>query len=92
MRNLLLAFVYILFGRIALLLAIPRGYAIAVFPPAGVAVIAVLTGGYRLLPGVALGSCIFNLWIGWESPGSINAHKYRPGSAGCHWCHAAGDE
>ncbi|MFZ6681005.1 CHASE domain-containing protein [Undibacterium sp. Tian12W] len=70
-RNLLLAFVYILFGRIALLLAIPPGYAIAVFPPAGVAVIAVLTGGYRLLPGVALGSCIFNLWIGWESQGQL---------------------
>ncbi|MFZ6874201.1 CHASE domain-containing protein [Undibacterium sp. Di27W] len=73
LRNLLLAFVYILFGRIALLLAIPPGYAIAVFPPAGVAVTAVLTNGYRLLPGVALGSCIFNLWIGWESQGQLTA-------------------
>lgn len=73
LRNLLLAFVYILFGRIALLLAIPPGYAIAVFPPAGIAVTAVLTGGYRLLPGIALGSCIFNLWIGWESQGQLNA-------------------
>lgn len=70
-RNLQLAFVYILFGRIALLLAIPPGYAIAVFPPAGIAVIAVLTGGYRLLPGVALGSCLFNLWIGWEGQGQL---------------------
>ncbi|MES2040461.1 MAG: CHASE domain-containing protein [Pseudomonadota bacterium] len=73
MRNLLLAFVYILLGRIALLLAIPPGYAIAVFPPAGIAVTAVLTGGYRFLPGVALGSCIFNLWIGWESQGQLTA-------------------
>jgi len=70
-RNLLLAFVYVLFGRIALLLAIPPGYAVAVFPPAGIAVTAVLTGGYRLLPGVALGSCIFNLWIGWESQAQL---------------------
>ncbi|MCH8618504.1 hypothetical protein [Undibacterium sp. TS12] len=77
MRNLLLAFGYALFGRIALLLAIPPGHAITVFPPAGISVIAILTGDYRLLPGTALGSCIFNLWIGYEPSWTVR----RPQSA-----------
>ena len=62
-----LALLYIILGRAALLLAIPPGYAMAIYPPAGLALGAVLIGGYRLLPGVALGSLCLNLWIGYDS-------------------------
>lgn len=54
---------------------IPPGHAIAVFPLAGISVIAILSGGYRLVPGAALGSCIFNLWIGYKPSLNIMADK-----------------
>ncbi|MES2297591.1 MAG: CHASE domain-containing protein [Pseudomonadota bacterium] len=69
---LLLALAYILAGRLALLLAIPPGYAMAVYPPAGLALGVVLVKGYRLAPGVALGSFLLNLWIGWEAQGALS--------------------
>ncbi|MCU6432808.1 CHASE domain-containing protein [Undibacterium sp. Jales W-56] len=62
-----LAIAYALLGRLSLLLAIPPGYAIAVYPPAGLALGIVLTQGYRLLPGVFLGSFLVNFSIGLES-------------------------
>lgn len=60
---LLLAVVYALAGRLALLLAIPPGFASAIFPPIGIALAATLLWGYRLLPGVLLGSTLLNLSI-----------------------------
>ena len=48
----LLALAYLILGRLSLLLAIPPGYAMAIYPPAGLAVAAVLIGGYRLATGV----------------------------------------
>lgn len=71
-RNLLLlAAAYALTGRMAMLLAVPPGYAMALYPPAGIALGIVLAGGYALAPGVALGSFVLNLWIGWETSGHI---------------------
>lgn len=59
---LLLAFCYVVSGKLALLLALPSsGYATAIFPPAGIAVAAVMAGGARLLPGVLLGSFVVNV-------------------------------
>jgi len=66
-RLLCLALAYAVLGRLSLWLAIPPGYAMAVYPPAGVALGALLTGGYRLWPGVALGSFLVNVLISWES-------------------------
>lgn len=60
--NLILASVYALLGIISLELAIPPGYATAIFPPAGISIVALLSGGSRLLPGVWLGSVSINLW------------------------------
>ena len=57
------AIAYALVGRLALTLAIPPGYATAIFPPAGIAVAAVLLWGLKCLPGVFLGSLAMNLWI-----------------------------
>lgn len=62
-----LALAYMLLGKLALLLAIPPGYATALFPPAGLAVAAALLWGMRLLPGVLLGSFLLNIWVNLES-------------------------
>jgi integral membrane sensor domain MASE1 len=63
---LILCIVYALVGRLALLLAIPPGYATAIFPSAGIAVAALLIWGNRLCPGVFLGSMLLNGWVGLE--------------------------
>ncbi len=59
-QNALVAIGYFLFGELGLLLAIPPGYASAVFPAAAVGLIAVLHSGWRVLPGVFLGSLAIN--------------------------------
>ena len=48
----LLAIVYFVAAKLSLALAIPPGYATAVWPPSGVAVAAVLMLGNRVWPGV----------------------------------------
>lgn len=55
------AVAYWLSARLGLLLAIPPGYATAVWPPSGIALGAVLVWGRRVLPGVWLGSFAANL-------------------------------
>ena len=59
----IVAVAYILSGKLGLLLAIPPGYATAIWPPSGIAMAAVIlrprTAGY----GVFLGSLILNLWV-----------------------------
>jgi PAS domain S-box-containing protein len=67
-----LALAYLILGRLSLLLAIPPGYAMAIYPPAGLAVAVVLIAGYRLAPGVAIGSLLLNLWITWETQHSLS--------------------
>ncbi len=52
---------YMALGWLGLELAIPPGYASPVFPAAGLALAMVLAGGYRVLPGVWLGSFGLNL-------------------------------
>ena len=55
---------YVLSGKLGLLLAVPPGYATAIFPPAGIAVAAMLIGGPATLPCVFFGSLLLNLWVG----------------------------
>lgn len=62
-----MAVVYFAAGRIALLLAIPPGYATAVWPAAGLALAGVLLFGYRLSVGVLLGSFLTNIWTSFDS-------------------------
>ncbi len=59
-----LAFTYVIAGRLGLLLAVPPGYATAIFPPAGIAVAAAFIGGSITLPWTFLGSFLLNIWIG----------------------------
>src|SRR5579863_3577203 len=55
---------YLISGRLGLLLAVPPGYATAIFPPAGIAMAAAFIGGSGTLPWIFLGSCLLNLWVG----------------------------
>ena len=59
---------YFLAAKIAMLFAIPPGYATAIWPAAGIALAALLKFGYRLWPGVLLGSFLANLTV----PGSAS--------------------
>ena len=55
------ALIYVLAAKLALLLAIPPGYASPLYPPAGLALAAVLVYGRQALPGLLLGSLLLNL-------------------------------
>src|SRR5580704_17848414 len=57
---------YVLTGRLGLLLAVPPGYATAIFPPAGLAVSAMLIAGAATLPATFLGSLLLNLWVAYS--------------------------
>jgi signal transduction histidine kinase len=63
---LLVAAGYYASGRLGLLLALPPGYATAVWPPSGLALAAVVLGGVRMVPGVWLGSFLLNVGTGFS--------------------------
>lgn len=54
---------YFIAGKLGLMSAIPPGYATAVFPPAGIALVAVLLFGRPMAWGVWLGSMLMNVSI-----------------------------
>jgi signal transduction histidine kinase len=58
--NLILLIGYVLGGKLGMMFALPPGYSIPVFPPAGLALAALLLWRERALPGIFLGSWIFN--------------------------------
>jgi diguanylate cyclase (GGDEF)-like protein len=60
---LLLAAVYFAAAKSSLALAIPPGYATAVWPPSGIALGAVLLLGSRVWPGIWLGATLANLTV-----------------------------
>jgi PAS domain S-box-containing protein len=57
---------YVTTGRLGLLLAVPPGYATAVFVPAGIAVGAMFMAGPSTLLGIFIGSLLLNVWIGYS--------------------------
>ena len=61
--NPLVAVAYSSIAALSLLLAIPPGYASAVWPPAGIAVAAWLAFGARIWPGILIGAAIANLGV-----------------------------
>jgi signal transduction histidine kinase len=63
----LLTIAYALSGKFSLLLAIPPGYASPIFPPAGIAIAAMLIWGRVTQPWIFLGSFLLNLWVGSSS-------------------------
>ncbi len=58
---LVLGVVYYLTGKLGVSLAIPPGYATAIWPPSGIALACTLVFGYRVWPGILLGSFLVNL-------------------------------
>jgi len=58
---LVIAAAYGVTGKLGLLLAIPPGYATAIWPPSGIALAATLIYGYRVWPGIVLGSVLVNI-------------------------------
>ncbi len=67
-RNALIALAYACAGGLALLLAIPPGFASPLFFPAGIAVATVLRFGPRVLPATFAGSLIINIALGLQDP------------------------
>lgn len=67
----LLALVYYAAGRVGQMIALPPGYVSAFWPPSGIALGAVLIYGYRLLPGVFLGSFFNNILLFPPTPETI---------------------
>lgn len=61
LKVLLLAVAYFVTGKLGLLLAIPPGYATALWPPSGIALAALLLLGSEAWPGVLLGSFLVNI-------------------------------
>jgi two-component sensor histidine kinase/integral membrane sensor domain MASE1 len=57
---------YVICGRLGLLLAVPPGFATAVFLPAGIAVTAMFVAGSGSLPGTLFGSFLLNIWISYS--------------------------
>lgn len=62
----LLALAYYSTGRMGLLLAVPPGYATAIWPPSGVALAGILVLGSRYWPAVWLGSFAVNLFTSFD--------------------------
>jgi signal transduction histidine kinase/integral membrane sensor domain MASE1 len=58
---------YVATSKLALLLAVPPGYASPIFPPAGIAVAGMLIAGRAMLPWTFLGSFLVNLWTGYSA-------------------------
>ncbi|TAL12749.1 MAG: hypothetical protein EPO02_00535 [Nitrospirae bacterium] len=56
-----LAAVYLIAGKLGLMLAFVNASATAVWPPAGIALAALLTFGYRVWPGVFVGAFLVNV-------------------------------
>ncbi|MCI0396078.1 MAG: CHASE domain-containing protein, partial [Chloroflexi bacterium] len=72
---LLTAAAYYVAGRLGLLLAIPPGYATAIWPPSGIALAAVLLAGHRVWPGILLGSFLVNVGTSFDAAGLLSLLK-----------------
>ncbi len=64
--NLLVAGLMLLAGKVALSLAIAPGNVALFWPPAGIAVAALIVGGFFNAPGVFLGAAGVNFWHHWQ--------------------------
>ncbi|PYP49185.1 MAG: sensor histidine kinase, partial [Gemmatimonadetes bacterium] len=59
-----IAVLYVLAARGGLQLDAVSGFATLVWPPTGIALAALLLGGYWLWPGIFLGALVVNVWTG----------------------------
>ncbi|WP_394825774.1 CHASE domain-containing protein [Pendulispora albinea] len=70
MRSFLVAAIYCAAGRLALLMAIPPGYATAVWPAAGAALVFILLWGPRMAPAIFVGSFFVNAGTSFDASSS----------------------
>ncbi len=63
----LLTTIQVTAGQLGLLLAVPPGYATAVWPPSGIAVAALILWGRSIWPGIFLGAFLLNVQSGWNA-------------------------
>lgn len=66
-----LAFGYALMGALGLMLAVPPGYATAVWPSSGLALAALLGWGSRVWPGIWIGSFAVNVWASYTATDDV---------------------
>jgi integral membrane sensor domain MASE1 len=59
----LIAAIYFGAAKLSLLVAIPPGYATAVWPPSGIGLAATLALGNRIFPGIWIGAALVNLTV-----------------------------
>jgi PAS domain S-box-containing protein len=73
------ALAYGVTGWMALWLAIPPGYAAPLYPAAGIALASVLTFGWRMLPGVAIGAYAVNALLAYQNgPATLGTGLWLP--------------
>ena len=97
---LLLAALYFLGGLLARQVALPPTMVMPVWPPSGIALVALALFGYRLWPGVLLGSLLFNGLIyvdsssvqAWLAALLIGVGAALQASAGCWLLHRVGGD
>jgi len=73
-----LALCYFSIGILGTKLALPPGYATAVFPASGIALFAILWRGYSIWPGIFLGSFFMNFWISFQNNPDISFALFIP--------------
>lgn len=66
-----LTFGYALMGALGLMLAVPPGYATAVWPSSGLALAALLAWGSCVWPGIWIGSFLVNVWASYIAQGDV---------------------
>ena len=84
LKLLLVAAVYYGAAKLGLSLAFMNSSISAVWPPTGIALVAIVFWGYRMWPGIALGALLANSWTGipfYARSGSRSATRARPSSA-----------
>ncbi|MGB5131788.1 MAG: MASE1 domain-containing protein, partial [Steroidobacteraceae bacterium] len=67
LKTIVLACGYCFTGGLGLLLAIPPGYATAVWPASGIALAGLLWWGPRVWPGIWVGSFLVNVWVAYAT-------------------------
>lgn len=67
----ILAAIYFVAGKLGLSLALVNPSATAVWPPAGIALAALLVLGYRVWPGILLGAFLVNFMTAGSAATSI---------------------
>lgn len=78
LASLALGIAYFVAGRLGTLLALPPGYATAIFPASGLALAALLWKGTGLWPGILLGSFCMNAWVSFSNSPDFSLFQFFP--------------